>query len=148
MGFDNISYNNEWSVVRRSKSRKPQVTVLDFKIWSIICNASREKGIHIVPLAASGVDDTAEFLMRATSQLTMGRYLFLTDDSGIGNAHAEPKVDCNVVTRLDQLVERVRVDLMTGQRVEPEGDQVVRVVGDYKLGRCVIDESQPEPAKQ
>lgn len=110
--------------------------------------ASREKGIHIVPLAASGVDDTAEFLMRATSQLTMGRYLFLTDDSGIGNAHAEPKVDCYVVTRLDQLVERVLVDLMTGQRVEPEGDQVVRVVGDYKLGRCVIDESQPEPAKQ
>lgn len=109
---------------------------------------SRDKGIHIVPLAASGVDDTAEFLMRSMSQLTMGRYLFLTDDSGIGNAHAEPKIDCYVVTRLDQLVHRVLVDLLTGERVEPEGDQVVRIVGDYKLGRCRIDENDKKSNAQ
>ncbi|MGB3627233.1 MAG: vWA domain-containing protein, partial [Henriciella sp.] len=103
---------------------------------------SRTKGIHIVPLAASGVDDTAEFLMRAMGQITGGRYLFLTDDSGVGNAHAEPTIDCYVVTRLDSLVERVLTDLITGQRVEPEGDEVVRVVGDYKAGVCKVESAE------
>ncbi|MEM5515861.1 VWA domain-containing protein [Henriciella sp. AS95] len=103
---------------------------------------SRTKGIHVVPLAASGVDDTAEFLMRAMSQITGGRYLFLTDDSGVGNAHAEPTVDCYVVTRLDSLVERVLIDLISGQRVEPDGDEVIRVVGDYKAGICKVEEAE------
>lgn len=100
---------------------------------------SRMRGIHVVPLAASGVDDTAEFLMRAMAQVTDGRYLFLTDDSGIGNAHAEPTVDCYVVTRLDSLVERVLTELITGQRTEPDGDEVIRVVGDYKAGICQVE---------
>lgn len=103
---------------------------------------SRTKGIHVVPLAASGVDDTAEFLMRSMGQITGGRYLFLTDDSGVGNAHAEPTVDCYVVTRLDSLVERVLTDLITGQRVEPDGDEVIRVVGDYKAGVCKVEDAE------
>jgi hypothetical protein len=103
---------------------------------------SRTRGIHIVPLAASGVDDTAEFLMRAMGQVTGGRYLFLTDDSGVGHAHAEPTVDCYVVTRLDSLVERVLVDLISGQRVEPDGDEVIRVVGDYKAGICKVEATE------
>ena len=103
---------------------------------------SRTRGIHVVPLAASGVDDTAEFLMRSMGQITGGRYLFLTDDSGVGNAHAEPTVDCYVVTRLDSLVERVLTDLITGQRVEPDGDEVIRIVGDYKAGVCKVDDAE------
>ena len=100
---------------------------------------SRVEGIHVVPLAASGVDKTAEFLMRSMGQITGGRYLFLTDDSGVGNPHAEPTVDCYVVTRLDSLVERVLTSLVTGVRAEPDGDEVVRVVGDYKAGICKVE---------
>lgn len=100
---------------------------------------SRTRGIRIVPLAASGVDDTAEFLMRAMGQITGGRYLFLTDDSGVGNPHAEPTVDCYVVTRLDSLVERVLNELVTGQREEPDGGDVIRIVGDYKAGICKVE---------
>ncbi len=101
---------------------------------------SRSRGIHIVPLAASGVDPTAEFLMRSMAQLTGGRYLFLTDDSGIGNPHAEPVVDCYAVTRLDSLVQRVLESLVTGTRIEPEGDEVIRTVGNYRAGICKLDE--------
>lgn len=100
---------------------------------------SRARGIHIVPLAASGVDKTAEFLMRASAQITGGRYLFLTDDSGIGNPHAEPTVDCYVVTRLDSLVTRVLTSLVRGERVEPEGTEVLRTVGNYRSGVCKVD---------
>ena len=42
----------------------------------------RSRGVHIVSLAASGVGDRTEFLMRAMSAVTQARYLFLTDDSG------------------------------------------------------------------
>lgn len=100
---------------------------------------SRTEGIHIVPLAASGVDKSAEFLMRAMAQITGGRFLFLTDDSGIGNPHAEPTVDCYVVTRLDGLVTRVLSSLLTGERVEPESGDVIRSVGNYRAGTCAVD---------
>ncbi len=103
---------------------------------------SRSRGIHVVPLAASGVDKTAEFLMRAMAQMTGGRYLFLTNDSGIGNPHAEPTVDCYVVTRLDGLVQRVLDSLVTGVRVEPDGDDVIRTVGNYRLGMCQLEDQQ------
>ena len=101
---------------------------------------SRTRGIHIVPLAASGVDKTAEFLMRSMAQITGGRYLFLTDDSGVGNPHAEPTVDCYVVTRLDGLVTRTISSLVKGERVEPQPGEVIRSVGNYRAGTCVIEE--------
>lgn len=100
---------------------------------------SRTEAIHIVPIAASGVDKTAEFLMRSMAQITGGRFLFLTDDSGIGNPHAEPTVDCYVVTRLDNLVTRVLNNLITGERDEPEADDVIRSVGNYRAGVCAVE---------
>lgn len=102
--------------------------------------ASRNLGIQIVPLAGSGVDKTAEFMMRNMAHITKGRYLFLTDDSGIGNAHAEPTVDCYVVTHLDGLVTRVLGGLITGERQEPDTDDIIRQVGNYQAGRCQIDQ--------
>ena len=102
--------------------------------------ASRNLGIHIVPLAGSGVDKTAEYMMRNMAHLTKGRYLFLTDDSGIGNAHAEPTVDCYVVTHLDGLVTRVLDGLITGERQEPDTSDIIRRVGNYQAGRCKIDQ--------
>jgi len=92
--------------------------------------------IHIVPVAASGVADEAEYIMRAMAAVTQGRYLFLTDDSGVGNTHAEPTIDCYLVTRLDGLIRRVVQGLLTGERVEPEANEVIREVGNYDNGVC------------
>jgi len=78
--------------------------------------------------------------MRNMAHLTKGRYLFLTDDSGIGNAHAEPTVDCYVVTHLDGLVTRVLDGLITGERQEPDSDDIIRQVGNYQSGRCKLDQ--------
>ena len=57
------------------------------KTWPA-AEAARAPRIQIVPVAASGVGDTAEYVMRAMAAATQSRYLFLTDDSGIGNPHA------------------------------------------------------------
>ena len=100
---------------------------------------ARSRQIHIAPVAASGVADEAEYLMRTMAALTQSRYLFLTDDSGIGNPHQEPSIECYLVTRLDGLIVRVVDSLVGGTRVEPEEGEILRRVGNYDEGRCLSD---------
>lgn len=102
---------------------------------------ARQGRIHIVPLAASGVADRAEYAMRAMAAVTQSRYLFLTDDSGVGNPHAPPAVDCYLVTRLDALLRRVIDSQLSGRRIEPDDQEVIRRVGDYDNGRCILPEN-------
>ncbi|HEX8238496.1 MAG TPA: vWA domain-containing protein [Allosphingosinicella sp.] len=107
------------------------------KAWRAV-EAARAKRIQIVPVAASGVGDVAEYVMRAMAAATQSRYIFLTDDSGIGNPHATPAVDCFLVTRLDRLVRRVLDSQISGRRVEPREGEVIRSVGRYEGGKCVL----------
>jgi hypothetical protein len=107
------------------------------KAWRA-AEAARAKRIQIVPVAASGVGDVAEYVMRAMAAATQSRYIFLTDDSGIGNPHATPAVDCFLVTRLDRLVRRVLDSQISGRRVEPREGEVIRSVGRYEGGKCVL----------
>lgn len=100
--------------------------------------AARAKRIHITPVAASGVADKAEYAMRAMAAATQSRYLFLTDDSGVGNPHAPPAIDCYLVTRLDALVRRVIDSQISGRRIEPEDREVIRSVGKYDAGKCIL----------
>ena len=98
--------------------------------------------IHIYPIAASGTDELTELTMRASAQLTLGRYLFLTDDSGIGGTHAEPTVPCYFVTKLDDAITRMVDVEMTGTYREPSSDELIRTGGDPTDGRCTLaDES-------
>lgn len=96
----------------------------------------RGRGVQVVPVAASGVDDAAQYVMRTISAMTQGRYVFLTDDSGVGNPHAEPQVSCYLVPRLDGLIARIVAGFVTGRRVEPRREDVIRQVGQYNRGRC------------
>lgn len=98
----------------------------------------RHKRVQIVPVAASGVADKAEYVMRAMAAMTQSRYTFLTDDSGIGNHHAPPAIDCYLVTRLDALLRRVIDSQISGRRIEPEKQEVIREVGNYDHGKCLI----------
>ncbi len=100
--------------------------------------AARTKRIHITPVAASGVADKAEYAMRAMAAATQSRYLFLTDDSGVGNPHAPPAIDCYLVTKLDALVRRVVDSQISGRRIEPEDQEIIRSVGKYDAGKCIL----------
>ncbi len=115
--------------------------------WALM---ARENQIHIAPVAASGVKDVAEFLMRGTAALTQSRYMFLTDDSGVGGSHQEPSIICYVVTRLDNLVHRVISSLVKGERVEPAESDIIRTVGNYNAGVCEapIVDPIPEPTSE
>ena len=63
-------------------------------------------GIAIYPVAASGVDKPTEFLFRAMAVMTGGKYVFLTDDSGVGNPHEEPDIAGYEVEKLNDLMVR------------------------------------------
>ncbi|MBX3223286.1 MAG: VWA domain-containing protein [Labilithrix sp.] len=100
-------------------------------------DAAAAKDVHIYPVAASGADDRTEFTMRTAAQITGGRYIFLTDDSGIGNSHAEPHIPCYHVTKFDGALVRMVESEMAGARVAPEAEQIIRTVGNPKDGQCV-----------
>lgn len=70
-------------------------------------------GIRIVPVGASGVDLSAEGLLRSMDIATGGTYTFLTDDSGIGNSHMEPTVGDYQVEFLNDLLVRIVSDAVT-----------------------------------
>ena len=59
-----------------------------------------ELGIRIIPVASSGVDSETEFLLRSYALMTGGTYVFLTNDSGIGNMHKDPDIDETVTVEM------------------------------------------------
>jgi hypothetical protein len=66
-----------------------------------------QKGIKIIPITASGIDKQTEFLMRFMSIMTNGTYIFITNDSGIGNDHLEASVGEYQVEKLNSLMIRL-----------------------------------------
>lgn len=65
------------------------------------------KGIRLIPLVASGMDQNGEYLMRAIALATNGTYVALTDDSGIGNSHEVPTTNYYKVEKLNDLLIRL-----------------------------------------
>ena len=72
-----------------------------------VMQQAAEKGIRIIPVVSSGSDDLTEYLMRCTAAVTGGTYTFLTDDSGVGNSHAEPTVGDYSVEKLNAMMIRL-----------------------------------------
>ena len=91
----------------------------------------RQEGVRLFPIGASGVETTAQIVMRTASLLTMGQYLFLTDHSGVGNAHATPDVSEFAVERLDQLMIRMLASELAGKRLQPREVIAVEGGGQY-----------------
>jgi hypothetical protein len=102
---------------------------------------ARQRDIHLYPVAASGANDLLELTMRSAAQLTGGRYLFLTDDSGIGDPHEVPSIPCFFVTKLAaQIVRMVSIEL-TGVYAEPAASDILRTAGDPTSGACSLGDA-------
>lgn len=67
--------------------------------------------------------------MRTAAVLTGGLFLFLTDDSGVGDAHAEPHLTNHHVERLNRLMVRLIAGELSGKPVPPASNDIVRTVG-------------------
>lgn len=80
-----------------------------------------KKGIRIIPVASSGVDLPTEIDCRSFAIMTGGTYIFLTNDSGVGNDHLEASVG--------------------EYKVEPLNDCMVRVINEF----CCVKTTEAEP---
>jgi hypothetical protein len=78
-----------------------------------------QKGIRIIPVASSGIDYETEYLLRQEALMTGGTYIFLTDDSGIGNSHLQATVGEYTVEYLNACMVRIVNEYLTGIATEP-----------------------------
>ncbi|HEV7535902.1 MAG TPA: vWA domain-containing protein, partial [Acidimicrobiia bacterium] len=70
------------------------------------------RGIKIMPIASSGLDDQGEYIFRQLAQITMGRFTFLTygADGASPGDHTDHHVSDYAVLALDDLVVRLVSD--------------------------------------
>ena len=112
-GLANGVFEHEWS--ERATSRilillldappPPDQAVLESLHETT--RAAAALGIRVIPIAASGVNQSTEFLLRSIDIATGGTYTFVTDDSGIGNPHLEPTVGAYNVEYLNDMLVRL-----------------------------------------
>lgn len=103
-------YEHEWSEQARARLL---VLVLDApphddrqslsRMRKLTAEAAR-MGVKLIPVASSGVDKRTEYLLRTLAVATGGSYVFLTNDSGIGNDHIEPDIGEYEVRPLNDLL--------------------------------------------
>ena len=73
-----------------------------------------EKGIRICPIICSGASDDTEYTMREAAIYTGGTFVFVTDDSGIGNSHHDPDLPNATIELLNSLMVRLTNGYHTG----------------------------------
>ena len=99
-----------------------------------VLNAAAQ-GIRIVPVVCSGIEESAELLMRCIALVTNGTSFFLTDDSGIGDPHLKPTTDSLKVEHLNDMLVRTIVEFsaMPNCLNEEINDQMVNdeIVNDF-----------------
>ena len=99
---------------------------------------ARDTGIRVYTVAAGGVSPEGEYQLRQAAQLTLGRYIFLTDDSDIGGPNAQPHIPCYQVQLLkDSLIRAIDSEL-AGRRLPAASSEILRSVGNPRAdGSCV-----------
>src|SRR5690606_33129574 len=108
-----VSMSKSWSKDSKSKlmflllDAPPHFTQENVETIKQQIKIAQNKGIRIIPIVASGANKNVEFLMRYFSVSTNGTYVFLTDDSGIGNPHIKPTTDEFKVEKLNDLIVRL-----------------------------------------
>lgn len=112
--MENAIYQQRWTT--EGNSTKLMFMILDApphhdaaKVKSLqrSVKEAAAKGIALIPVVASGIDKNTEFLMRFMALSTNGTYVFLTDDSSIGNSHLKPTVGNYKVEHLNKLLSRL-----------------------------------------
>ena len=96
------------------------------------------------PAATSPAEsEAAEVVLRGAALITGGQYLFLTDDSGVGDAHAEPHIPYYHVEKLNNLIVRMIAGELLGKRTDPDAANILRTVGapPKRAGRIEVNKS-------
>ena len=88
--------------------------------WATATNILASKGVRIITVASSGIDKKTEYFFRSQCMITGGKYVYLTDDSGIGNSHLDATVEVQpTVEYLNSCLVRLIKGYHTGTFEEP-----------------------------
>lgn len=79
------------------------------------------RGIRILPVAASGAERSVEYLFRSMAAITSTPYVYLTNDSGIGNDHQEADTDRVAVEQFNRLLVRMVLSDLAGEGMHEPG---------------------------
>lgn len=107
--------NQRWSTRARTRmlflvlDAPPHNTPETIEHIARLVKRAGQQGVRIIPITASGIDKSTEFLMRTMAIGTQGTYVFITDHSGIGNKHLEPTIGEYKVEYLNELMTRLIV---------------------------------------
>ncbi len=108
-----ITNNNDWDDKRNKLAflifDAPPHDGTDATIEAAVASAA-ERGIRLVPVVASNADRETELFGRALAIMTDGTYVFLTDDSGVGDTHLEPIIGDYSVELLHDTIVRIIQD--------------------------------------
>ena len=121
--LENGIYQQNWNANSKTKllflilDAPPHQEQGNINKMQLSAKKASEKGIKIIPVVASGIDKETEFLMRFIACATNGTYVFLTDDSGVGNSHLEPTVGDYEVEKLNALIIRLILKYAEGIKV-------------------------------
>ena len=116
-----MAVNKQWST---GATTKIIFHVLDAPAHSTVENRERfqnavkiaaEKGIRICPILCSGAAELTEYTMREAAINTGGTFIFVTDDSGIGDTHHDPDLPNVTVELLNSLMVRIVNGYHTGE---------------------------------
>ena len=114
----------------------------DFVAYYAALEALHKLGVRVFPVASSGHDDGCEYVMRAAAALTVGRYVFLTDDSGVGVAqgHAKPHIPCFDVELLLGKLVRLLTSELQGSYIPADPKAIISSSGGPVAGVCTLDD--------
>ena len=107
-----------------------------------------KRGIKIIPITASGINRETEYLMKQMAMMTNGTYVFLTDDSGIGDTHMVHAIPDYDVEQLNDLL--VRLIGQYGNQVSCdyyEDENVAKVSADTDVENIEVT-MFPNPAHE
>ncbi|MFK7908494.1 MAG: VWA domain-containing protein [Chitinophagales bacterium] len=112
-GLSAALYENDWSELATARlmfllldappHETPEVKA---SLQKIVADAAA-KGIKIIPITASGIGKSTEFLMRFFAISTNGTYVFITNHSGVGGDHIQPTIGQYEVEKLNDLLVRL-----------------------------------------
>lgn len=106
------------------------------------------KGIRLVPVAASGINQATEFLLKYMAILSNGEYLYITDDSNIGGRHLLPtggKSDVEFLNDLMvNLILRYSDNTCQPEQQTVKKDSVITIIDSLQIREQVKQNQQNE----
>ena len=117
--------NAQWSTGNTTKLifhvlDAPAHSRYEYKVrFNKAVNVAAEMGIRICPVLCSGADQLTEYTMREAALHTGGTFIFVTDDSGIGNSHHDPELPNVTVELLNSMIVRLVNGYHTGEFQDP-----------------------------